>query len=127
MKTLFIDCDAHLTGSWASVYRQGDPAIDVNTKPFARDAVPEMAAGYQIVIDDHSYFPAPILERCTALEHIVYLGTGASSYVDTAAAEPLRLGVSTNKRYCDTPVAEHALVRLLAAVAGVRRDGRANH
>src|SRR5437763_10094684 len=61
MKTLFIDCDAHLTAPWASVYREDDPAIDVNTKPFERDAVPEMAAGYQIIIDDHSYFPAAIL------------------------------------------------------------------
>ncbi len=67
MKTLFIDCDSHLTAPWASVYRAGDPPIDVNTKKFERDAVPNVAAAYQIIIDDHTYFPAAILERCTAL------------------------------------------------------------
>ncbi len=124
MKTLFIDCDAHLTAPWASVYRQGDPAIDVNTKPFERDALPGVAAGYQIVIDDHSYFPAPILERCTALKHIVYLGTGASSYVDMAAAERLGVGVSTIKGYGDTAVAEHAVALILAASREIARMDR---
>src|SRR5258708_32641618 len=120
MKTLFIDCDAHLTGSWASVYRQGDPAIDVNTKPFARDAVPEMAAGYQIVIDDHSYFPAPILERCTALEHIVYLGTGASSYVDTAAPERPATRALPSTTHCEPPLARHPDYRIFGGGAGRR-------
>jgi D-3-phosphoglycerate dehydrogenase len=124
MKTLFIDCDAHLTASWASVYRPGDPAIDVNTTPFERDATPKVAAGYQIIIDDHTYFPAPILERCTALKHIVYLGTGASSYVDMAAAERLGITVSTIKGYGDTAVAEHAIALMLAAARDVARMDR---
>ena len=124
MKTLFIDCDVHLIDPWESVYRRDDPVIDVNTKPFARDAVPEVAAGYQIVIDDHSYFPAPILERCPALKHIVYLGTGASSYVDMAAAERLGIGVSTIKGYGDTAVAEHAVALILAAARDVARMDR---
>jgi D-3-phosphoglycerate dehydrogenase / 2-oxoglutarate reductase len=124
MKTLFIDCATHLIAPWQSVYRHDDPAIDVNTRTFARDAVPEVAAGYQIVIDDHSYFPAPILERCTALRHIVYLGTGASSYVDMAAAERLGIGVSTIRGYGDTAVAEHAVALILAAARDVARMDR---
>jgi D-3-phosphoglycerate dehydrogenase / 2-oxoglutarate reductase len=124
MKTLFIDCDSHLTAPWRSVYRQGDPAIDVNTAPVERDAIPAMAAGYQIIIDDHSYFPAAVLERCTSLKHIVYLGTGASSYVDMAAAERLGIGVSTIKGYGDTAVAEHAVALILAAARDVARMDR---
>ena len=124
MKTLFIDCDAHLIASWQSAYRQGDPAIDVNTAPFARDAVPAVADGYHIVIDDHSYFPAAILERCTTLKHIVYLGTGASSYVDVEAAGRLGIGVSTIKGYGDTAVAEHAVALILAASREVARMDR---
>ncbi len=124
MKALFIDCDAHLIASWQSVYRPNDPPIDVNTTPFERAAVPEVAAGYEIVIDDHSYFPASILERCTALRHIVYLGTGASSYVDMAAAERLGIGVSTIKGYGDTAVAEHAVALILAAAREVARMDR---
>src|SRR3954453_5500273 len=124
MKTLFIDCDAHLTQSWASVYRAADPPIDVNTEKFARDAVPKGAAGYQITIDAHTYSPAPILERCTALKHIVYLGTGASSYVDMAATERLGITDSTIKGYGDTAVAEHAVALILAAARDVARMDR---
>jgi len=124
MKTLFIDCDTHLVASWASTHRAGDPSIDVNTKKLARDDVPKAAAGYQIIIDDHTYFPAEILERCTALKHIVYLGTGASSYIDMAAAERLGIGVSTIKGYGDTAVAEHAIALMLAAAREVARMDR---
>jgi D-3-phosphoglycerate dehydrogenase / 2-oxoglutarate reductase len=124
MKTLFIDCDAHLTASWRSVYRPGDPEIDVNTTPFERDATAAVAAGYQIIIDDHTYFPAAVLERCTSLKHIVYLGTGASSYVDMAAAERLGITVSTIKGYGDTAVAEHAVALILAASRDVARMDR---
>jgi D-3-phosphoglycerate dehydrogenase / 2-oxoglutarate reductase len=124
MKTLFIDCSAHLTASWQSVYRQDDPPIDVNSEPFERAAVPELAAGYQIIIDDHTYFPADILERCTALKHIVYLGTGASSYIDMAAAERLGISVSTIKGYGDTAVAEHAVALIMAAAREVARMDR---
>jgi D-3-phosphoglycerate dehydrogenase len=86
--------------------------------------VPTVAAGYQVIIDDHTYFPAEILERCTSLKHIVYLGTGASSYVDMTAAERLGITVSTIKGYGDTAVAEHAIALMLAAARDVARMDR---
>src|SRR5689334_9099100 len=101
MKALFVDCDAPLRAAWDKVYRDGDPAIDVNMTPFAREAAPELLAGYQICIDDHSYFSHDILRRCRGLKHIVFLGTGAASYIDLPAAERLGIGVSTIKGYGD--------------------------
>ncbi len=124
MKTLFIDCDAHLATPWASVQRVDDPPIDVNTAPFERAAVPAVAGGYEIVIVDHTYFPAPILERCAGLRHIVYLGTGASSYIDIAAAARLGIGLSTIKGYGDTAVAEHTIALMMAAARHVARMDR---
>src|SRR5437879_4231494 len=94
-KILFMDCDEGLAPVWARVYRPGDdPAIDVNRKTFERAAVPDIVAGYPILILDHSYFPEPILKRCRDLRHIVYLGTGVASYVDVAAAERLGIGIA---------------------------------
>ena len=50
MKILFMDCDDLLAPAWARVYRADDPPIDVNTKPFAREAVPEIVAGYGVTV-----------------------------------------------------------------------------
>jgi D-3-phosphoglycerate dehydrogenase len=119
MKILFMDCDAGLAAAWAKVYRAGDPPIDVNTAVFERERVPEIVAGYPICINDHSYFPEPILKRCADLKHIVFLGTGAASYVDIAAAERLGIGVSTIKGYGDTAVAEHTVALIMAAARDV--------
>ena len=97
MKILFMDCDAQLAAAWAKVYRADDPPIEVNMTTFERDRVPEIVAGYPICINDHSYFPEPILRRCPDLKHIVFLGTGAASYVDLAAASGSASRVSTIK------------------------------
>ena len=56
------------------------------------------------------------MARCRGLKHIVFLGTGASSYMDVPALDGLGINVHTIKGYGDTAVAEHtdcADVRLL--------------
>ncbi len=121
-----MDCDAALKAAWDKVYRPGDdPPIDINMTPFPREAVPDIVAGYQICIDDHSYFPEPILKRCTDLRHIVYLGTGAASCIDLAAAERLGIGISIIKGYGDVAVAEHTVALMMAAARDVARQDRA--
>ncbi len=125
MKTLFIDCDPPLRAAWDKVYRADDPPVDINMVPFPREAVPEKLVGYQICIDDHSYFPEEILRRCGDLRHIVYLGTGAASCIDLAAAARRGIGVSTIKGYGDTAVAEHTVALMMAAARDVARQDRA--
>jgi D-3-phosphoglycerate dehydrogenase len=67
------------------------------------------------VINDATYFSAPTLAQCAGLKHIVFLGTGAASFVDIAAAEKLGIKVSTISGYGDTTVAEHAMGLVFAA------------
>ena len=55
------------------------------------------------------------MKRCTGLKHIVFLGTGAASFVDLAAAEKVGIKVSTISGYGDTTVAEHAMGLVFAA------------
>jgi D-3-phosphoglycerate dehydrogenase len=125
MRILFIDCDAPLRAAWDKVYRAGDPPIDVNMKPFARETAPDLLAGYQICIDDHTYFTEDLLRRCRDLQHIVFLGTGAASYIDLPAAERLGIGVSIIKGYGDIAVAEHSVALMMAAARDVARQDRA--
>ena len=74
MKSLFIDCNDQLEPVWRRVLRADDPRIDVNRTAFAPAEIPRLLSGYDICIDDHSYLPTELVERCAELKHVVFLG-----------------------------------------------------
>ena len=114
-KTLFIDSTPDIDRVWKQVHGPTDIPVDVGMGPVSEDQVPGKVAGYDTVINDATYFSEPTLTRCTGLKHIVFLGTGAASYVDLSAAERLGIKVSTIGGYGDTTVAEHAMGLVFAA------------
>jgi D-3-phosphoglycerate dehydrogenase / 2-oxoglutarate reductase len=128
-KTLFIDSTPDIDRVWKRVHGPKDIPIVVNMGPVAEADVPVKVAGYDTVINDATYFGAPTLERCADLKHIVFLGTGAASFVDIAAAERCGIKVSTISGYGDTTVAEHAMglvfaaARHIATMHGIVRGG----
>ncbi len=124
MKALFIDCNDQLTPVWAQVHRADDPPIDVNRRPFASKDLPQLLKGYDIAIDDHSYMPTEFVERCDALKHIVFLGTGPASYMSLADMAARNIRVHIIKNYGDTAVAEHAIALMFAACRDIARMDR---
>src|SRR5689334_19668558 len=125
MKSIFIDCNQQLEPIFRQAYRPDDPPIVVNTAPFTPDELPRVLDGYEICLDDHSYMPTEIVRRCPALRHIVFLGTGAASYMDVAALEKLGITVHTIKGYGDTAVAEHTIALMWAAARDIAHMDRA--
>jgi D-3-phosphoglycerate dehydrogenase len=121
MKSIFIDCNDQLDRVWARVIRPDDPKIDVNTTPFKREELPLVLAGYDIALDDHSYMPTELVERCKSLKHIVFLGTGAASYLNSGELNDRGITVHTIKGYGDIAVAEHTIALMLAAGRSVAR------
>jgi D-3-phosphoglycerate dehydrogenase len=124
MKSLFIDCNDQLAPVWARVVRDDDPPIDVNMTPFAPAGLPRLLAGYDICIDDHSYLPTELVTQCESLKHIVFLGTGAASYMNVAELALNGVEVHTIKGYGDIAVAEHTIALMLACCRDVARMDR---
>jgi D-3-phosphoglycerate dehydrogenase len=124
LKTIFIDCNDQLDAVFARVHRADDPPIVVNTTPFERTELPRVLAGYEICVDDHSYMPTELVARCPSLKHIVFLGTGASSYMDVPALNGLGITVHTIKGYGDIAVAEHAIALMFACARELARMDR---
>jgi len=124
MKSIFIDCNDQLAPVWDKVIRAGDPAIDVNRKAFARDELPRVLNGYEIALDDHSYMPTDLVAQCPQLKHIVFLGTGAASYMNIDELKSRGVSVHTIKGYGDTAVAEHTIALMFAAARDVARMDR---
>lgn len=128
MKTIFIDCNPQLGAVWQKVYRADDPAVAINTVPFEKSELPRVVVDYDIVIDDHSYIPTDLARQCKALKHVVFLGTGAASYMNVAELEAIGIQVHTIKGYGDTAVAEQTIALMMACcrdLARMDRDVRA--
>lgn len=114
-RTLFIDSTPDIDRIWKQVHGPGDISITINMGPVDEGDIPGKVAGYDTVINDATYFNEATLKRCNELKHIVFLGTGAASFVDLAAAQRLGIKVSTIGGYGDTTVAEHAMGLVFAA------------
>ncbi len=128
MKSLFLDCNDQLAPVWERVVRPGDPPIEVNRVPFKREELPRVLNGYDIALDDHSYMPTDLVAQCPQLKHIVFLGTGAASYMNVGELTQRGIHVHTIKGYGDTAVAEHTIALMFAAardVACMDREVRA--
>jgi len=124
MKAIFIDCNAQLGAVWKRVHRSDDPAVTVNTEPFEKNELPRVIGDYEIAIDDHSYMPTELVRQCKSLKHVVFLGTGAASYMNVAELEALGVKVHTIKGYGDTAVAEQTIALMLACCRDLARMDR---
>ena len=124
MKSLFIDCNQQLAPVLAHVHRADDPPIAVNATPFTSADLPRLLAGYTICLDDHSYLPTEQIAQCPGLRHVVFLGTGAASYMDIRALRELGVTVHTIKGYGDTAVAEHTMALIFACARDIARMDR---
>ena len=124
MKTIFIDCNPQLGAVWQRVYRPDDPAVTINTTPFEKNELPRVIGDYDIAIDDHSYMPTDLVRQCKSLKHIVFLGTGAASYMNVAELEAAGVKVHTIKGYGDTAVAEQTIALMMAACRDLARMDR---
>jgi D-3-phosphoglycerate dehydrogenase len=124
MKAVFIDCNAQLGAVWQRVHRPDDPPIMINTVPFAKEELPRVIGEHDIAIDDHSYMPTSLVRQCRNLKHIVFLGTGAASYMNVPEIETLGVKVHTIRGYGNTAVAEHTIALMFACCRDLVRMDR---
>ena len=125
MQGLFLDADAEQAQIFKRVARPGDPPIRVNQQAeVAPEQLPALLAGSDFVLNDHTNMPADAMARCQGLKHVIFLGTGARSYMDPDALERIGIKVHTIRGYGDTAVAEHAIALMWAAARGLARMDR---
>ena len=125
MRGLFLDASDALADVFDRMVRPDDPPITVNqTAIIAPEQIPSLLDGYDFVLDDHSQLPADALAQCPALKHVIFLGTGARSYMDPEALAALGIAVHVIKGYGAIAVAEHAVALMWAAARGLARMDR---
>ena len=122
---MFLDASDELAGVFRATARDGDPPIDVNIQAqVAPGELHAMLAGYDTVLNDHTFMPTDVMRQCAGVRDVIFLGTGARSYMNPEELAELGITVHTIKGYGDTAVAEHAVALMWAAARGLARmDG----
>ncbi|MEO9189847.1 MAG: NAD(P)-dependent oxidoreductase [Acetobacteraceae bacterium] len=125
MKGLFLDAVDDLGDVFRRVVRPDDPPVDVNEQADVDPAdLPRLLAGYDFMLDDHSQMPTSVMRACAGLRHIIFLGTGARSYMNPEELAELGITVHIIKGYGDTAVAEHTIALMWAAARDLARMDR---
>src|SRR5882757_404731 len=89
-RATFVDAGAALADLFERLHRADDPPLQVNRQPdVGPDALPAVLDGAPIAVIDHTALPTAVAARCRGLEHVVFLGTGARSYMDSEALAAL--------------------------------------
>ena len=125
MRGVFVDANGSLADIFERQNKPGDPPVRVNRNADIKsEDMPALLDGAEIVVIDHTALPTDIAKRCTGLRHVVFLGTGARSYMNPEELAEIGITVHLIKGYGDTAVAECAIALMWAAARGIAKMDR---
>ncbi|HEX5078000.1 MAG TPA: NAD(P)-dependent oxidoreductase [Geminicoccaceae bacterium] len=125
MKAKFLDCPPFLHALYQGELAAIVPDLEINVGSPSRDEAIAFLADAAFAMNDHSMMDEAFLRACPGLRAIVFLGTGAASFIDLAAAERLGIRVRAYGGYGDRSVAEHAVALMFAAARQIAAMDRA--
>jgi D-3-phosphoglycerate dehydrogenase len=115
MQATFFDCPPFLYELYQAELAELVPDLVVHLGNPSRAEVIKRLADSAYALNDHTMMDAELLAACPKLKAIVFLGTGAASFIDLEAAARLGITVRAYGGYGDQSVAEHALALMFAA------------
>ena len=131
MRGVFVDANESLAQIFERLEQPGDPRMRINRNPELKpDEWPQVLDGAEIGVVDHTALPTEIAKKCKDLKHVVFLGTGARSYMNPEELAELGISVHLIKGYGDTAVAESAISLMWASarvIALMDREMRAGN
>jgi D-3-phosphoglycerate dehydrogenase len=126
MRAVFIDATNEMGDVFERLLAPGDPPIAVNRQARVRpEEIPAIVGDAATVVIDHTALPTEIARACPKLRHVVFLGTGARSYMNVEELESAGISVDTIRGYGDTAVAECAFALLWSAARDLAAMDRA--
>src|SRR3984885_4645095 len=125
VRGVFVDANESLAVIFERLAKPGDPKVAIHRDPdIISDRYPGILDGAEIAIVDHTALPTDVARKCTVLKHVVFLGTGARSYMNPEELAELGITVHLIKGYGDAAVAECAIALMWAAARGLAQMDR---
>lgn len=131
MKAVFLDASPSLAEVTERLLQGSDMSVSIHRDPdITTDQIPSVVGDADIVWIDHTSLPTDVASQCPNLRHVIFLGTGARSYMSPEELAEIGVQVHIIKGYGDTAVAECAFGLMWAAAKGyavMDRGVRAGH
>jgi D-3-phosphoglycerate dehydrogenase / 2-oxoglutarate reductase len=131
VRGVFVDANESLAVIFDRLRKSGDPDVRVHLDPdITSEQYPAILDGAGIAVVDHTALPTPIAKQCKGLKDVVFLGTGARSYMNPEELAALGISVHLIKGYGDTAVAESAIALMWSSarvIAMMDREMRAGN
>ena len=125
MRGVFVDANEALAVIFERLTEPGDPAVRIHRNPdVTPDQLPGVLDGAEIAVVDHTALPTEIARQCAGLKHVVFLGTGARSYMNPEELAELGITVHLIRGYGDTAVAECAIALMWTAARNLAQMDR---
>ena len=125
MRGVFVDANEALAVIFERLTKPGDPAVRIHRNPdVTPDQLPGVLDGADIAIVEHTALPTEIARQCAGLKHVVFLGTGARSYMNPEELGEFGISVHLIRGYGDTAVAEAAIALMWASARGLAQMDR---
>jgi len=125
LRGVFVDANDSLAVIFERLEKPGDPKLRIHRDPdITPEQYPAILDGAEIAIVDHTALPTAIAKQCKGLKHVVFLGTGARSYMHPEELAELGIAVHLIKGYGDTAVAECAIALMWASARGLAQMDR---
>ena len=125
MRGVFVDANEALAVIFERLTKPGDPGVRIHRDPdVASDQLADVLEGAEIAIVDHTALPTEVARKCSGLKHVVFLGTGARSYMNPEELAELGIAVHLIRGYGDTAVAESTIALMWAAARGIAQMDR---
>jgi D-3-phosphoglycerate dehydrogenase / 2-oxoglutarate reductase len=125
VRGVFVDANGSLADIFERHTTAGDPPVHINRNPdITPDQIPALLDGAEIIIVDHTPLPTDVARLCVGLKHVIFLGTGARSYMNPEELAALGIEVHLIKGYGDTAVAECAIALMWSAARGIAQMDR---
>lgn len=125
MRAVFVDANESLAVIFERQAKAGDPPVRIHRHADVTSGeLPDVLKGDGIAIVDHTALPTDVAARCQGLKHVVFLGTGARSYMNPEELAELGIEVHLIRGYGDIAVAECAIALMWAGARGLAQMDR---
>lgn len=124
MRVLYFDCSDEMAALYERHCRDLMPDLELHIGDPPAAALAGVLEGCAGALNGHTMMTRELLAACPELKVVVFLGTGAESYIDLAAAADLGVTVRNVAGYGNRTIAEHTIALLFAAARSIARMDR---
>jgi len=124
MRAIFVDCTEELARVIDNSQLSVPKTIHVNHGSPSEAELIELCAQAEVVLVEHTVITSTVLDFCPSIRAIIFMGTGAGTYVDLADAASRGVEVYTIPGYGDQSVAEHAFALMFSAARRIAEMDR---